>query len=99
MGDPEVAHRCHQNGWIHAYETGSNPLITCYAFASPLHSAAVSWALTPSNDMLHYASILELCEAVISKFKPSQLHIPVRRVGTPSAIDRLPEAQYQDEFY
>lgn len=27
------------------------------------------------------------------------MHIPIRRVGAPSIISPLPEAQYQDEFY
>ena len=91
---------CHRYGWIHGSMTSSDPPVIRYTFASPLHSAAVSWALPLSNDMLHYPSIFALCLAVISDFKPSQMHTPIRRVGTPSgAIDRQPEAQYQDEFY
>jgi hypothetical protein len=91
---------CHLYGWIQGSMTGSDPPVIRYTFASPLHSAAVSWALPLSNDMPYYSSIIALCFAVIFDFKPSQMHTPIRRVGTPSgAIYRQPEAQYQDEFY
>lgn len=49
----EAIHKCHRNGWVHSYETG--PIThynTHYIFASPLHSATVSWILAPSHDML-----------------------------------------------
>lgn len=95
----EVIKKCHKNGWIHACETSTNPPTTYYIIPSPLHSSTISWTIAPSDDMPSYPSILELCEVVISKFKPSQMDIPVRRVGTPSTNDQLPEAQYQDEFY
>jgi hypothetical protein len=59
----------------------------------------VSWILKPSDYLPIHVSRFNFCLAVISKFKPSQMHIPIRRAGTPSAISQLPEAQYQDEFY
>jgi len=86
---------CHRNGWIQSYE---NRETTFYTFSSPLHCAYLSWLLNPSDNMPIHKSIFELCSAVISKFKPSQMHIPLRRVGALSN-DSLPEAQYQDEFY
>ena len=45
-----------------------------------------------------FACFFNLAVDVISKFKPSQLKSPIRRVG-PRSMDKLPEAQYQDEFY
>ena len=102
----EMIDKCHRKGWLHTYEVNSSiTFATCYTFASPVHAAAVSWTLPPSNDMPRYPSILALCVAVISNFKPSQMHTPIRRVdaqGAPSTIgqlEQLPEAQYCDEFY
>jgi len=88
---------CHRNGWIHSDMDEEGTIY--YSFPSPLHSVFVSWLLHPSDDMPNYTSPFELCLAVISKFKPSQMHTPIRRVGTSGAITQLPEAQYQDEFY
>ena len=96
-GNHDVIHKCHRNGWIYAYVSPSSSLAR-YTFASPLHSSFVSWTLGPSDNMPMYPSAFELCFAVISRFKPSQMHIPIRRVA-PSTLDPLPEAQYQDEFY
>jgi len=94
----EVIDKCHRFGWIYASMDPSSSEIR-YSFASPLHAAYISWIVQPSNDMPWYPSAFDLCIAVISKFKPSQMHIPIRRVGVPSAKGLLPEAQYQDEFY
>lgn len=93
----KIIHKCHRNGWIYAYVAQPHS-VTRYTLASPLHSAVISWIIEPSN-MSNYASPFELCFEVISHFKPSQMHIPTHRVGAPNAIDRLPEAQYQHEFY
>jgi len=70
-----------------------------YTFSSPLHSVITSWFLEPSNDMHQYCTVFELCLAVLSNFKPSQMHILIHRVGATSTISPLPKAQYQDEFY
>ena len=48
--------------------------------------------------MPSFASLFNLALDAISKFKPSQLQLPIRRVR-PMSMDKLPEAQYQDEFY
>jgi hypothetical protein len=98
VGNKEVVHKCHRNGWVHAHVPPPSS-ITHYTFSSPLHSAFISWTLQSSNDMPSYSSAFELCFAVISGFKPSQMHIPICRVGAPSILEPLPEAQYQDEFY
>lgn len=95
--EQEAVRACHRNGWIHSYINAEST--TCYIFPSPLHSAYVSWLLKPSDDMPTYRSVFDLCFAAISKFKPSQMHTPIRRVGASHATDPLPEAQYQDEFY
>jgi len=44
-----------------------------------------------------FPSPFKLSLEVISKFRPSQLQLPPRRVG--SASTHPPEAQYQDEYY
>jgi hypothetical protein len=93
----EAAQICHRRGWLHSYMNREGS--TYYTFSSPLHSVYISWLLAPSNNMPAYSSVFNLCLAAISKFKPSQIHIPIRRVGAPSHTTRVPEAQYQDEFY
>ena len=97
VADKEAAEICHRSGWIHSYMDEEE--YNYYTFSSPLHSVIISWFLSPSNDMPQYPTVFELCLAVLSNFKPSQMHIPIRRVGAPSVISPLPEAQYQDEFY
>ncbi|KAK2459548.1 hypothetical protein APHAL10511_008427 [Amanita phalloides] len=93
--DEEVKY-CHQKGWIHSYQQGN---ATFFTFPSPLHSVHISWTLRPSNDMPEYSSPLELCCEAVKRFKPSQMYLPLRRVGGRGAIPALPEAQYKDEFY
>jgi hypothetical protein len=95
--EDEAIRKCHRHGWIHADQT-TNEAITCYVFPSPLHTMSLSWRLEPTNDMPHFTSLFDLALDAISKFKPSQLHIPIRRVSSRS-MEKLPEAQYQDEFY
>jgi hypothetical protein len=97
VADKEAAAICHRNGWIHSYMDEEEKIH--YTLSSPLHSVFISWLLKPSNDAPYYPSAFELCLAVISNFKPSQMHTPIRRVGATGAITPLPEAQYQDEFY
>jgi len=89
--------KCHHHGWIHA-DQPANKTITCYAFPSPLHTVCLSWRLQPMNDMPHLTSLFNLALDVISKFKPSQLYLPIHHVS-PRFTDKVPEAQYQDEFY
>ena len=91
----EAIRMCHSSGWIHSDQDKG---ATRYAFPSPLHAACVSWRLSPTNEMPNFTLLFDLTLDVISKFKPSQLRLPIRRVGHSSA-ENLPEAQYQDEFY
>jgi hypothetical protein len=97
VADKEAAEICHRNGWIHSYMDEEE--YTYFTFSSPLHSVIISWFLMPSDGMPKYPTVFDLCFAVLSNFKPSQMHIPIRRVGPSSVISPLPEAQYQDEFY
>jgi len=90
--------KCHRHGWICSDLAKGDGSIVCYTFPSPLHAACLSWRFEPTSDMPHFTSILELSLAVISKFKPSQLHLPIHRAGV-QARDPLPDAQYEDEFY
>jgi len=48
--------------------------------------------------MPNFTSPFDLALKTISEFKTSQLYLPICRVGARST-DKLPEAQYQDEFY
>lgn len=89
--------KCHRHGWIHA-DQAVNETITHYAFPSPLHTVCLSWRLEPTSNMPHFTSLFDLALDAISKFKPSQLYLPIRRVS-PRSTDKIPEAQYQDEFY
>lgn len=89
--------KCHRHGWIHAELTVDEPIMR-YALSSPLRAVLLSWRLEPTNEMPHFTTLYDLALDAIFKFKPSRLHLPICRVG-PSSTDRLPEAQYQDEFY
>jgi len=74
--------RCHRHGWICSDLTKKgDKTMVCYTLPSPLHTACLSWRFQPTNDMPHFTSILELSLAVISKFKPSQLHLPIHCAG------------------
>jgi len=53
--------------------------------------------LEPRNDMPNFPSLFEFSLEIISKFRPSQLQLPLCRVGSASTLP--PEAQYQDEYY
>jgi hypothetical protein len=47
----------------------------------------------------HFTSIFDLAFDAISKFNPSRLGLPIRRVSSRSSTDPAPEVQYRDEFY
>jgi hypothetical protein len=86
--------KCHRRGWIYSTMI---PGGVRFMSPSPLHEACLSWKLEPRNDMPNFPSLFELSLEVISKFRPSQLRLPFRRVGSASTLP--PEAQYQDEYY
>jgi hypothetical protein len=96
--DDDAIHKRHRNGWTHASVDLSNPFVVCYVFPSPLHAACLSWRLEPTDCFPSFDTLLELSTAVISRFKPSQLYLPIRHVGSQS-VKSVPEAQYQDGFY
>jgi hypothetical protein len=89
------------NRWIHFDATGSDyDSAISYVLPSPLHSVFLSWLLLPQDFEPLFPSILDMAFSVISRFKRSQMFIPIRRAGIGSAKpDKPPEAQYQDEFY
>jgi len=93
--EDETVQWCHRHGWIYAESAPSSRVR--YLLPSPLHKACLSWKLEPTSDMPRFNSLFELCSETISKFKPSQLRLPLRRVVSTSTDP--PEAQYQDEFY
>ena len=69
-----------------------------YTFASPLHQQLWSWHLLPQTDyQLPFQDLFSFVKDTVSWFRPSQLDVSDRRVG--STNHRPPEAQYQDEYY
>jgi len=96
--ETEDARSCHRRGWIYSYQDPQDALAIRYTFPSPLHRASVSWRLQPTDDMPSFDSLYALSVSTISKFKPSQLRVPIRRAGGQSSTSP-PEAQYQQEFY
>jgi len=95
--DATALDECYRKGWLHAYKVPNGA--TAFTFASQLHHLFVEWKLQDfvppkpieSNSILHFA--LE----VIARFSPDLLSAE-RRIGA-GCIQRLPEVQYQDEFY
>ncbi|KAG5635032.1 hypothetical protein H0H81_012643 [Sphagnurus paluster] len=78
---------CHYHGWIYVDDSGN------YSLPSPLHAALLSCYLLPvSKD---FSSIFELCIETISKFSPSQLQRPIRRIGD---MHNLYHVVFEDEF-
>jgi len=77
----------------------ANPANWGTFFPSPLHRWYVEWKLQDTLPAIPFnvVDILELIIGVIAKFSPRKLSTE-RRIG-PGCIQRLPEAQYQDEFY
>ena len=109
-GEPEsdekkALQRCYQNGWLHADLLPTDLVdvdgATGYFFPSSLHRWHVEWNLWGSVDQrqaeFQANSLLELVINVIRLFSPSRFSTE-RRLG-PGCIQRLPEAQYQDELY
>ena len=92
--EDEAVRMCHRRGWVHATAI---PGRVRYTLPSPLHEVCLSWKIEPTTDMPHFTSLFELSLETITKFKPSQLRLTLRRVASEST--KPPEAQYQDEFY
>lgn len=72
--------KCHCHGWIHANQT-TDEVLRCYTFPFPLHTVCLSWRFESTNDMPYLTSVYDLALNTISKFKPSQLHFPIRHVS------------------
>ena len=87
---------CFRNGWLHAAMDNDTPV---YIFATPLHQGFIEHYLgnQPSNcTTIANMDLLDLSIEVIRLFSPHQLS--QRKLGA-SAVQRPPEAQFQDEFY
>jgi hypothetical protein len=98
----EAIEKCHRHGWINSEEAKppDRYAFVYYVLPSPFHAAYLSWRLQPTDDMPHFTTILDLSLTAISKLKPSQMHVPMFRVGAAAESTNLsPEAQYRDEFY
>jgi hypothetical protein len=64
-----------------------------YTFAPPLHQQLWSWYPLPqTNYQIPFQDLLSFVKVTVSHFRPSQLEVSDRRVG--SASHRPPEAQY-----
>lgn len=95
--DPSIS-LAHRNGWLYSEQTKPSQATLRYTFASPLHERYVEWILfkMPRNPEISEKKLVDFAIAVIRKFSPLNLETP-RRLGT--YVQRIPEAQYQDEFY
>ena len=88
---------CFHNGWLHSDKLADGK--TWYGFSSSLHRWYVEWKLwgIPSKSRaIPSQTLLQFVLAVIRRFSPESFGTP--KIG-PGFIKRLPEAQYQDEFY
>ena len=92
----DAIQRAHKLGYIYAKEL--SPVKRGFVFPTPLHTAALSWVLVPSEVNLP-SNLLDLVSEVVAHFKYSQLTHPLRRAGDDAKASGPPEAQYQDEFY
>jgi len=95
--DPTIS-LAHKNGWLYSEQTKPSRATLRYTFASPLHRQYVEWILfgMPSNGKIKEKKVVDFAIAVIRKFSPLNLETP-RPLGT--SVQRIPEAQFQDEFY
>jgi hypothetical protein len=93
--------RCFHEGWLHADHLGviNLPDDVGYFFPSPLHRWYVEWKLSDSLPPTQFQanSLLDFVIDVFHLFSPRLLSAE-RSIG-PGCIQRLPEAQYQDELY
>ena len=96
--DAKAVDVCHRNGWLHTDKFSDRGEIV-YFFASQFHHLFVEWKLQEYVSPMSFESsnILDFAIKVIAGFSPRSLSAK-RRIG-PGYIQRLPEAQYQDEFY
>jgi hypothetical protein len=91
---------CYRHGWLHADLISANEVDedVGYVFASPLHRWYVERKLHVTNHTTpSHANVFEFSRKVIRLYDPSNL-CKERKVG-PGAIQKSPEAQFQDEFY
>jgi hypothetical protein len=95
--DTGALQKCFHKGWLHTDKFVNNGIK--YFFPSSLYRWYVEWKLWSfaNEASFDYANILELVINVISIFSPRVLSTP-REIGS-GRVQRLPEAQYQDEFY
>ena len=96
--DQAAIQYCHRHGWIYAKDFLRPDVPPSYVFSSPLHHAALSWRLQARDNLPKFETPYALSLQVLANFKPSQMHLPIRRANGGSA-DLPPEAQYQDEYY
>jgi len=93
----DAIQKAHKLGYIYAKEL--SPVKQGFVLPTPMHTAALSWVLIPSEVKLP-SNLLDLVFEVVGRFKYSQLMQPLRRAGdNAGATSGPPEAQYQDEFY
>lgn len=95
--DPTIS-LAHKNGWLYSEQLKPSRATLHYTFASPLHQRYVEWILfgMPTNGTIKEKKVVDFSIAVIRKFSPLNLEAP-RCLGT--SVQRIPEAQFQDEFY
>ncbi|KAF8273603.1 hypothetical protein EI94DRAFT_1715381 [Lactarius quietus] len=91
---------CAQKGWLSSDASNKNGAV-CYFFASKLHQWCVQWKLFLDNRWagnVEEDNIVDFAKKVLQRFDPRAL-TGQREVNDSGAVQRTPEAQYQDEFY
>ncbi|EDR00458.1 uncharacterized protein LACBIDRAFT_334116 [Laccaria bicolor S238N-H82] len=88
---------CFSKGWLHTDNIDNK---TKYFFLSSLHRWYIEWKLCGILDTTFHTDndILDFVINVISVFS-SQMLSTTQRVSAAGHVQRLPGAQYQDEFY
>ncbi|KAF8263271.1 hypothetical protein EI94DRAFT_1741297 [Lactarius quietus] len=90
---------CAQKGWL--YSDASNEHGTVYYFASKFHQWWVQWKLFLDDRWagnVKEDNIVDFAKKVLQRFNPGAF-TRQRAINDSGAVQRTPEAQYQDEFY
>ncbi|KAF8272173.1 hypothetical protein EI94DRAFT_1718648 [Lactarius quietus] len=91
---------CARKGWLFNNVSDENETV-CYFFASKLHQWSVQWKLFLDERWagnVKEDNIVDLTKKVLQRFDP-RAFTGQREVNDLGAVQRTPEAQYQDEFY
>jgi len=98
--DDKALMECFRGGWLHAIQSPLSGLPIQYVFTTPLHRLFVEYHLgirTVDSTPIAEQTLFAFAVKVIRGF--SFLRLSSKRMVGASDTQRLPEAQFQDEFY